>query len=332
MIPRVSIVLPVYNGQKHLNEAIESVIDQSNPNFELIIIDDDSTDKSPEIAKKYLEIDSRIQFYSNPENKKLPYTLNKGFSMARGEFLTWTSHDNKLKVNFIERFLKEFDKGHYKFIYSKEDFISNKGEKLHNNKNYNFNSLIFSNAIGASFMYRRVVFEEIGKYNENLFLIEDYDYWMRVSEKFEIGFINESLYQYRYHGESLSTKIKSDLLVNEEYTTAVEELFKNFVRHNTSLSLFLKSLFLGELNNVYQILKSFELYSFDLREKIMTNKALEWDEVQLNFYLIVRQIWKRNYEKVKFIHKLYILFKWPRVLFSRKFSYRKSLKLMCDIN
>ncbi|WP_405325651.1 glycosyltransferase family 2 protein [Leeuwenhoekiella sp. LLG6367-2.1] len=332
MIPKVSIVLPVYNGQKHLNEAIESVINQSNPNFELIIIDDDSTDKSPEIANKYLEKDNRIQFYSNPENKKLPYTLNKGFSMARGEFLTWTSHDNKLKVNFIERFLKEFDNGHYKFIYSKEDFISNEGEKFHNNKNYNFNSLIFSNAIGASFMYRRVVFEEIGKYNENLFLIEDYDYWMRVSEKFEIGFINESLYQYRYHGESLSTKIKSDLLVSEEYTTAVEELFKNFVRQNTSLSFFLKSLFLGELNNAYQILKSFELFSFDLKEKIMNNKALEWDEVQLNFYLIVRQIWKRNYEKVKFIHKLYILFKWPRVLLSRKFSYKKSLKLMCDIN
>ena len=75
-IYKVSIILPVYNGEKYLALAIESILQQTYSNFELIIIDDCSTDKSNQIAKSYMKIDSRIKVYKNKKNKKLPKTLN----------------------------------------------------------------------------------------------------------------------------------------------------------------------------------------------------------------------------------------------------------------
>ena len=85
----ISIVLPVYNGEKFLEKSIESCLYQTYANWELLIIDDGSVDKSAEIARQYEKRDSRIHYYRNEYNLKLPRTLNRGFSRAKGEYLTW---------------------------------------------------------------------------------------------------------------------------------------------------------------------------------------------------------------------------------------------------
>ena len=90
----ISIVLPVYNGAKFLCESIDSVINQTYKNWELLILDDCSTDETAKIAQKYVEQDSRIRYYLNEKNLRLPRNLNKGFSLAKGDYLTWTSDDN----------------------------------------------------------------------------------------------------------------------------------------------------------------------------------------------------------------------------------------------
>lgn len=74
----ISIVLPVYNGERYLKKSIESCLNQSYRNWELLIIDDGSTDRSAEIAKEYVQIDSRVHYYRNEHNLKLPKTLNRG--------------------------------------------------------------------------------------------------------------------------------------------------------------------------------------------------------------------------------------------------------------
>ena len=83
----VRIILPVYNGEQYLRESIDSVIAQTYQNWELIIIDDCSSDASPSIAASYAERDSRIHYYRNEHNLKLPRSLNRGFSLAKGEYL-----------------------------------------------------------------------------------------------------------------------------------------------------------------------------------------------------------------------------------------------------
>ncbi|NLG52731.1 MAG: glycosyltransferase, partial [Clostridiales bacterium] len=91
---KISVVLPVYNGEKYLRESIQSVINQTYSNWELIIVDDASTDSSPDIIREFAKTDNRIRFITNPTNQKLPESLNIGFRQASGEYLTWTSDDN----------------------------------------------------------------------------------------------------------------------------------------------------------------------------------------------------------------------------------------------
>jgi glycosyltransferase involved in cell wall biosynthesis len=86
--PKISVVLPTYNGARFLAESIESVINQTETHWELIIVNDCSTDNTLEIAEKYAKLDSRIRVISNEVNKKLPGALNVGFADARSEYLT----------------------------------------------------------------------------------------------------------------------------------------------------------------------------------------------------------------------------------------------------
>ena len=98
----VSVVLPVYNGGDILADSIQSVLDQTYENFELIIINDGSKDKTLEIAREFAKLDSRIRVLTQ-ENKKIPRTLSRGFREAKGEFLTWTSADNVMDKDFLEK-------------------------------------------------------------------------------------------------------------------------------------------------------------------------------------------------------------------------------------
>ena len=99
---KVSIILPVYDGQKHITNAINSILNQTYSNWELIIVNDCSTDNTLQIAEKFAQTDSRIKVYSNERNLKLPMTLNAGFRHATGDYFTWTSDDNMFKPEAIE--------------------------------------------------------------------------------------------------------------------------------------------------------------------------------------------------------------------------------------
>ena len=93
--PLVSIILPVWNGSRYLDSSILSIRRQSYSNIEIIVIDDCSTDDSPEIILKHCHDDKRIVSYRNTENKKLPFSLNRGILASSGEYLLWTSDDNE---------------------------------------------------------------------------------------------------------------------------------------------------------------------------------------------------------------------------------------------
>ena len=102
--PKVSIILPTYNGAKYLRESIDSCLSQTHKNIELIIVDDCSTDQTSQIIKPYQ--DARIRYIRNEKNMRLPRSLNIGFALATGEYLTWTSDDNQFLPHAIETMLK----------------------------------------------------------------------------------------------------------------------------------------------------------------------------------------------------------------------------------
>src|SRR5918994_1870306 len=100
--PLISIVLPTYNGSRYLREAIDSCVAQTYQNWELIVVDDCSTDATPGIVAEYVGRDPRIKSIRHETNKKLPQALNTGHAAARGHYLMWTSDDNRLLTFAIE--------------------------------------------------------------------------------------------------------------------------------------------------------------------------------------------------------------------------------------
>ena len=203
----VSIVLPTYNGSRWLKQSIESILNQSYRNFELIIVNDCSTDNTKDIVQFYENIDSRIHLINNNVNKKLPASLNIGFSVAKGDYFTWTSDDNWFEKEAIEEMVNYLDINQEKvMVVSNFTKISSDGTFSYSVVNPTPQNMIETNSVGACFMYRASVAKEVGNYDVNKFLVEDYDYWLRICLQGEIGHINSFFYNYRLHDSSLTTK------------------------------------------------------------------------------------------------------------------------------
>ncbi|MBQ9233731.1 MAG: glycosyltransferase [Lachnospiraceae bacterium] len=201
--PEISVVLPIYNGERYLREALESIMNQTFINFELIIVDDASTDKTGKIIQEYLKKDERIKIIINKENQGLPGSLNIGFEKACGKYFTWTSDDNLYHNDALEKMYYCIKNNHHLgMVYAGMNLINEAGEKT-GEKNKAGNCFVY-NCIGACFLYKRECKELIGEYDTDRILVEDYDYWLRISSKFEIGYLNEILYDYRYHDKSLT--------------------------------------------------------------------------------------------------------------------------------
>jgi glycosyltransferase involved in cell wall biosynthesis len=255
-MPLVSIVLPTYNRADLLPHSIHSVLNQTYHNLELIIIDDHSNSETEAVVKGFN--DERIKYTRNQSNLKLPRSLNKGFSLSKGAYLTWTSDDNVYADTAIERMVEYIREKNCEFVYadyyhfSELDKASGEPVDPRHIKLPDQQQLQRSNGVGACFMYTRRVYEEIGDYDPELFLVEDYDYFIRISRTFDMCHINEPLYYFSRHDQSLYTsrfcEVKaSDILVRyknrlldkrEALDTTVDLILRNSEMIN---NLFLRS-------------------------------------------------------------------------------------------
>lgn len=203
--PVISIILPTFNGSKYLEESVSSCRLQTFSDWELIIVDDASTDETPDIISRLIQEDSRIRAVRHESNRKLPASLNSGFSCALGQYLTWTSDDNRYKPSALERMWSFLENHHgVDIVYSDYLFIDDIGSILQEVKVKNPSCIVSCNVVGPSFMYRREVHLEIGDYDASLFLAEDFDFWLRAACKFKLFPLHESLYEYRIHASSLT--------------------------------------------------------------------------------------------------------------------------------
>lgn len=234
--PRISIVLPTYNGSKFIAESIESILAQTEGDFELIIVNDCSTDNTLELVRGYESKDERIKVISNETNLKLPASLNVGFAAAKGRFLTWTSDDNKFKPDAL-KFMADYLDDHKEtgMVCCTMDYIDEEGRVVRkskfNKRNAHAQFLIVSSNVGACFMYTRETREKVGDYNTNFFCAEDYEYWLRIGLVQRIDYINNNLYQYRKNSGSLTankarTVTEKTLELRRLYWDAYVEKFK----------------------------------------------------------------------------------------------------------
>ncbi len=245
----VSIVLPVYNGEDYVRESIDSVLAQTYERFELIVVDDGSSDRTPQILADYAARDPRIRVITQ-KNQKLPRALSNGFRAARGEFLTWTSADNRFKPRFLEKMVSSLQRHPaWDMIYADVDIIGDDGKPLLNSGWYygyqrppgsehifmpldpSELNVIGNNYVGAAFLYRKRVPYLIGEYSPRLFGLEDYDYWMRVNALCSLRHADfqEPVYDYRMHDNSLTARDKElKITARRDRHMFFEEFRRNF--------------------------------------------------------------------------------------------------------
>lgn len=206
--PLVSVLLPVYNGETYLAEAIGSILHQTYGHFELIIINDGSTDGSALIIQKFN--DTRIRYYEQA-NQGLAAALNRAVSLASGEYLARQDADDmafpqrfEKQVAFLEDHPRHGMVGTWAAIWEETKETTRVHKHPADSMNLKFDLLFDNPFVHSSVMIRKAVFEQVGLYaaaRERQ--PEDYELWSRVARQFEVANIPEILQVYREVGGSI---------------------------------------------------------------------------------------------------------------------------------
>jgi glycosyltransferase involved in cell wall biosynthesis len=235
-MPKVSVIIPSYNRISFLKEAIDSVLRQGFEDFELIVVDDGSTDGTAEEVPRY---GGRVKLLRNPENRGVSAARNRGLLQARGKYIAFLDSDDlwvkgklKMQVEFLD------ENPHYPICYTDEIWIR-KGKRVNPMlKHAKYSGWVFEKCLPlctispSSAMMRKTLFSKVGLFDEALPVCEDYDLWLRVSARFPIFFINRKLIIKRGgHADQLSQRswgndryrvIALEKMLSEPYITADE--------------------------------------------------------------------------------------------------------------
>jgi|GEM_PF-653478 len=208
-VSKVSVLMCVYNAEKYIAEALQSLYRQTFQNFEVIIVDDASTDRTPEILLKMK--DSRTSIYRNSENKGLTKSLNIGLKLCRGEYVARMDADDISLPQRFEKQVKFLDEnssclavGSWCLRVDCDNKILHKWTHPTEYEDIKKSLLIRNSIFHGSAMARRIALVKIGGYNENYQYSQDYDLWLRLSETGEIRNLPEYLYASRVTPEGIS--------------------------------------------------------------------------------------------------------------------------------
>jgi len=219
-MPRVSVLMSVYNGERFLKSAIESILDQTFTDFEFLILDDGSTDSTWEILEKYADKDERVLLVRNEHNIGLTRSLNKGLRLARGEYLARQDADDislpkrlELQVKFLDMNPEVGVVGTGMEIIDENGKILRLQQPPTDHESITAELLLKNHAIGHSTVMAKLsALKEFGGYNERLPYAQDYDLWWCLSRKRKIGNLPEILVQWRDTLGSISRKRREEQL------------------------------------------------------------------------------------------------------------------------
>ncbi|HUU46416.1 MAG TPA: glycosyltransferase family A protein [Acidobacteriota bacterium] len=216
--PLVSVVLPTYNGagRGYLAEAIASVLAQTYPHRELIIVDDGSADDTPALLANYAQPGVRIV---HQLNQGLAAARNTGIHHATGEYICFLDDDDRWLPEKLERQVRFFGEcerrsgGRVKLVFTPITLIDERGRAVgrqaHTARGDIYESLFTTNLVDSpsSVMIKRDVLDAVGSFDPALRSIEDLDLWIRIAQDYEIHSMDEPLVEYRVHTNKLSTQL-----------------------------------------------------------------------------------------------------------------------------
>lgn len=217
MNPKIAIIVPCYNQGKYLQDALDSVLAQSLLEWELVIVDDGSTDSSPDTAKSYAAKDCRIR-YAYQENAGPSAARNKGVALTSAPLLFFLDGDNMICPNFLEQGVNYMDSHPECVLFnSKADYFGDKtGEfKL---QYTSYKDLLVANSIDCACIVRREDFDRVGGFDEQLRGYEDWEFFIRLLYHHDTIYQDpRSLFKYRVSDNPSSVNLHAKSH-NEEKT------------------------------------------------------------------------------------------------------------------
>jgi glycosyltransferase involved in cell wall biosynthesis len=208
--PKVSVIVPTYNRADRLERALNSIVSQTYQDFELIVVDDGSTDKTSKVMESF----PKAQYLSIKKNSGVSNARNVGLASAKGELICFLDSDdlwNEKKIQIQAQWLENNKDS--QLCYTDEIWIRNGVRVNPMNRHRKYSGDIFRHCLGlcivspSSVMIRAKLFDEIGNFDESLPACEDYDLWLRIASKYAFHFIEEPLIiKYGGHSDQLSRK------------------------------------------------------------------------------------------------------------------------------
>jgi glycosyltransferase involved in cell wall biosynthesis len=278
--PKVSIIIPSYNHEKYIGQAIDSVVSQTFKDWELIVIDDGSKDNSVEIIKK--SKDPRIKLFVQ-ENRDAPFTINRGIRESSGDYIAILNSDDTFEPQKIQKSVQFLDQG-LDFVFGKLYVIDEKGKKmgdesesarwidiqLNNSREPdNLNKLLFRlsyTVTTSNFVFRKKIIEDIGYFHEKLHYAHDYNFLIKIfGNNKKVKFIPEYLSSYRIHSSNTISKGPMESYLELGYSIS------RLLRKGSCLIEYINPSFF-QLPVVANIVSFYSLFSEEEMERIISDK------------------------------------------------------------
>lgn len=208
-MPRVSVITPVYNHERFIAECVESILAQTYNDFEIIVVDDGSTDRTPEILATYKD---RITVIRQP-NAGGAAALNTALKQARGEYIAWLSSDDVFTPTKLQEQVDFLDNNaRFSLVYTDFYYNDTQGSILakvrapyfNEKKSFLYHMLVANFINGSTVMFKRTCIDSVGPFDATMRFHADGDLWFRMLKYFEFGHISKPLLKYRWHASNLS--------------------------------------------------------------------------------------------------------------------------------
>lgn len=240
--PKISVIIPIYNGEKTIKETIQSILNQTFADFEIVAINDGSKDSTLEIISSFE--DPRLNIFSY-ENAGLSAARNRGIAKAKGEYISFIDADDMWTDHKLEEQLKALQSNSWASVaYSWTNFVDENGKFLRSGCHINANGDVFLQLLrinfiqsGSNLLVKTEALARVGNFDEFLDAVEDWDMWLRLAESYQ--FVCVPLPQILYRVSSSSTSMSSQVLKMEQRILQVIE--KTFNNTSRDLSKDLKS-------------------------------------------------------------------------------------------
>ncbi|WP_343616143.1 glycosyltransferase family A protein [Flavobacterium sp.] len=283
MNTKVSIIVPCYKQAHFLKDSLQSVLDQSYPYWECIIVNDGSPDNTAAIAKQWTTRDSRI-LYVEKENGGLSSARNFGIKQSKGEYIVALDADDILHKDYLIKLVPELENDPSLAIVSsyREFFRENKENVFFKEKakGTNYRDFMFENILMPSSMYRKKYWNEVGGYDENMKKgFEDWDFWLSITKngrKFK--FVQEYLFYYR--------KSKNSMLIDTLKNHRIDVMQYVFEKH--------KEIYVKHYDNTLEYL--FFLINLHRNTEIKIKKSIEYKIAKAicKPYRMLKKMWRKK--------------------------------------